>query len=586
MGFEMLKKINYVLDRGQKIRLLILLATIIIGALFETLGVSAILPLITIVTDPDILNKDNNYSKLAGILGITDVRTLILIMAVALIAVYIVKNIYLLFMYNLQYRYAYNNQRRVSYRLMECYLSQDYLFHVSHNVADLQRNVSGDVNGFFTVVLNVIQLFTEGVTCLALVIFLLMQDVATTIAVIILLSFFMLVVLFVFRKRMTRLGHENRQIAALLYKWISQSFGGIKEVKVANREKYFLENYDRTYRKQVRLQRKQQMLGISPRPIMETVCICGLLGFISFRIFMGADIGNFIPVVSVFAVAAIRMLPSFNRISNNVSAIMFSKPSLEAVYQDLKDIEELRQKVLLDNKDDTVMELKTGIEVSHIDFYYPANPDKQILKDVSVSIPRNRSIALIGPSGSGKTTLADVILGVLEPQSGHIYADGTDVYEQLHAWHRIVGYIPQAIYLMDDTIRANVAFGEDPRDIDDERLWKALREAQLEAYVREQKDGLDTMVGDRGIKLSGGQRQRIGIARALYREPEILILDEATSALDNDTETAVMEAIDALSGSKTMIIIAHRLTTIRNCDVIYEVRDGHVYRRNKEEVLT
>ena len=585
MGIEMMKKINYVLDRGQKIRLLILLAAIIVGALFETLGVSAVLPLITVVTNPDVLNEDNNYSKLAKLLNIGDVRTFILLMAIALIIVYIVKNIYILFMYNLQYRYTYNNQRRVSYRLMECYLSQDYLFHVSHNVAELQRNVGGDVNGFFQVVLNVIQLFTEGVTCAALVIFLLMQDVATTIAVIVLLSLFMLVVVLIFRKRMTRLGEENRRVGALLYKWISQSFGGIKEVKVTNREKYFLENYDAAYRRQVSIQRRQLLYGIAPRPIMETVCICGLLGFISARIFLGADIRSFVPIVSVFAVAAIRMLPSFNRISNNVTAIMYNKPSLEAVYKDLQGIEELRQKVLHDNTDTTIIDFKTGIEVKNISFYYPANPDKTIISDVSLTIPKNKSVALIGPSGSGKTTLADVILGVLEPQRGHIYADDIDVYEHLHAWHKIVGYIPQAIYLMDDTIRANVAFGENPKDIDDERLWKALKEAQLDEYVREQKDGLDTIVGDRGIKLSGGQRQRIGIARALYRRPEVLILDEATSALDNDTETAVMESIDALSGTKTMIIIAHRLTTIRNCDIIYEVKDGKLRQRDKNEVL-
>ena len=585
MGIEMLKKINYVLDRGQKIRLLILLVTIIIGALFETLGVSAILPLITVVTNPDILNGENNYSKLAGFLGIANIRTLVLIMALVLIIVYIAKNVYLLFMYNLQYRYTYNNQRRVSYRLMECYLSQDYLFHVSHNIADLQRNVGGDVNGFFAVVLNVIQLFTEGVTCVALVIFLLLQDVATTIAVILLLSLFMMVVLLIFRKRVTKLGQENRQVGALLYKWVSQSFGGIKEVKVTNREKYFLDNYDIAYRKQVRLQRKQLMYGIAPRPIMETICICGLLGFISVRIFLGSDLENFIPVMSVFAVAAIRMLPSFNRISNNVSAIMFNKPSLEAVYEDLKGIEELRQKVLLDNKDSTVIELKNRIRLKDIEFFYPANPEKIVISSISLDIPKNKSVAFIGPSGSGKTTLADIILGVLEPQKGSIHADDINVYEHLHSWHKIVGYIPQTIYLMDDTIRSNVAFGEDPKDIDDAKLWKALREAQLEEYVREQKDGLDTIVGDRGIKLSGGQRQRIGIARALYREPDILILDEATSALDNDTETAVMEAIDALSGTKTMIIIAHRLTTIRNCDIIYEVKDGRVYERSKEEVL-
>ena len=584
MGIYMIKKINYILDRGQKIRLLILLIVIIGGAFLETLGVSAVLPLVNIVTEPEIIHT-NKYLRLTGeTLGIQDVRTYVLIAALALIAVYIIKNIYILFMYNLQYRYTYNNQRRVSYRIMQCYLSQDYLFHVDHNVSELIRNCSADVNGFFIVVLSVIQLVTECCTCAFLVAFLLMQDIATTIMILILMALFILVVMGVFRKKLTRYGQRNRELGALTNKWLLQAFQGIKDIKVANKEEYFLNRYDQSFKNLVSIVRRQSILSIAPRPIMETVCICGLLGFISLRIYTGGEMENFIPVISVFAVAAIRMLPSFNRISGYVGTIMFNKPSLEAVYEDLRSIESLRKALEDDNEDDTKIDLKNGVRCENITFAYPARPEKKIVNDVSLEIPKNKSVAFVGSSGSGKTTLADIILGVLKPEKGHIFADDIDVYEHLHAWHSIVGYIPQTIYMIDDTVRANVAFGVAPEDINDEDIWRALKEAQLDDFIREQPEGLDTNIGSMGVKLSGGQRQRIGIARALYRNPKVLILDEATSALDNETETAVMEAIDSLAGSKTMIIIAHRLTTIRNCDIIYEVRDGKVTRKTKEEL--
>lgn len=584
MGVYMLKKINYILDRGQKFRLFILMLVIIGGAFLETLGVSAVLPLVNIVTKPEVIHTNRYFRMVGEALGISDVRTYVLVAALALIVVYIVKNVYILFMYNLQYRYTFNNQRRVSYRIMQCYLSQEYLFHVDHNVSELIRNCSSDVNGFFVVVLSVIQLVTEGCTCAFLVAFLLMQDVATTIMILVLMALFTLVVLGIFRKKLTQYGQRNRTLSALTSKWLLQAFQGIKDIKVANKEKYFLDSYDESYKKQVSIQRRQSVLSIAPRPIMETVCICGLLGFIALRIYMGGEMTEFVPVLSVFAVAAIRMLPSFNRISGYVGTIMFNKPSLEAVYEDLKSIEKLRQALEQDNEDETVIELEKGIRCEDITFAYPSRPEKTIVDGVSLEIPKNRSVALVGPSGSGKTTLADIILGVLKPGKGHIYADDIDVYEHLHAWHSIVGYIPQAIYMIDDTVRANVAFGVAPEEIDDDDVWRALKEAQLDEFIKDQPEGLDTNIGSMGVKLSGGQRQRIGIARALYRDPKVLILDEATSALDTDTETAVMEAIDSLAGSKTMIIIAHRLTTIRNCDIIYEVKNGKITQKTKEEL--
>ncbi|MCR4890692.1 MAG: ABC transporter ATP-binding protein/permease [Lachnospiraceae bacterium] len=581
----MLKKINYILDRGQKQRLFLLGIAIMIGAFWETVSISAVLPLVNVVTDPTVIETNKYFRFIRDFFHIPDTRTYIFVMAMFMIAVYMIKNFYLIFLYNLQFRYTTNNQRRISYKLMQCYLSQDYLFHVSHNVAELQRNCSSDVGNFFSVILNLIQLVTEVMTVTFLVILLLMQDVGTTLVILGIMLVFLFLVLVVFKRILVDIGAKKRVIGAEMNKWFLQSFGGIKEIKVANREQYFLDHYDANYRKSVKLSKKSMLISIIPRPTMETLVICGMLVYIAIRILMGEDIKSFVPILSVFIVAAVRMLPSFNRISGCFSMIMGSKSSIDSVYQDLHDIEGLRLEVERDNQDQTVITIDNGIHLDRVRFYYPAKPDAIILQDVTFDIPKNVSVAFIGPSGAGKTTLADVILGVLKPQGGHVYADGIDIYEHLHAWHKKVGYIPQNIYLMDDTVRANVAFGYSKEDTNDEQVWKALREAQLEEIFRNSEKGLDTNIGAMGVKLSGGQRQRIGIARALYLEPEILILDEATSALDTETETAVMESIDNLAGTKTMIIIAHRITTIRNCDIVYEVRDGEIHERNKEEVL-
>ena len=469
---------------------------------------------------------------------------------------------------------------------MNSYMHQNYLFHVSRNVAELQRNVTEDVNGFYTVVLNVLQLVAEVSVCVVLVIYLMSTDIMTTIVIAALIFIFAVFFGIIFKKVLVKKGQENRQVNIQLTKWVLQSFSGIKEIKVMNKEKFFLDNYDKTYKRFTVLQRQQTMLSFISRPTMETMCICGLLITVVVKmIWFQEDIANFIPALSVFAIAAFRMLPSFNRISGYLSAIMFNKPAVDVLYGDLKEIDELKTASEEKAKYEvTIQKLSNGIDVKNISFQYP-NADKQVIRNLSMHIEPNTSVAFIGASGSGKSTLADIILGVLEPQTGTIEVEGIDIKKNLNGWHQCLGYIPQTIYLMDDTIRANIAFGLEKKQIDKSSLWDAVKEAQLESFVKSLPQGLDTVIGDRGVKLSGGQRQRIGIARALYSKPVVLILDEATSALDNETEREVMEAIDGLRGTRTLIIIAHRLTTIKNCDVIYEVKDGGIEERMKSDIF-
>lgn len=574
----MFKKINYVLDRRQKTNLSVLLVIILIGAFVELLGVSAIMPLIDVAMEPGTIGEKWYFVLISKNTGITDANQMIVLLAFVLIAIYILKNIYVTMMYSLQYRFIFNNQQRLSVRMMKSYMQQDYLFHVSRNVAEFQRNIVNDVNGFYTVTLNALQFLAEFSVSVVLVAFLLVQDWVSTLAVASLLFLFMGFFTIFFRKVLVRIGEESRLANVSVTKWLLQAFSGVKEIKVANKERFFIANYDRSYRDCARIQRQQSMLTYLPKPVMETVCICSLMIAMIIKIVVvKSDITSFVTTLSVFAVAAFRMLPSFNKITGYISGMMFNKPSIDAVYNDLREIEQLMARRTADHEDTVKVKLGTAIRLDRVSFRYP-KAEKWILKNASLEISKNTSVALIGASGAGKTTAADLILGILEPQEGAVMIDGTDIRRCMTSWHEDVGYIPQTIYLMDDSIRANIAFGIPEAEIDDDAVEKALQEAQLDRFVHTLPEGAGTVIGDRGVKLSGGQRQRIGIARALYNDPEVLILDEATSALDNDTEAAIMESINRLHGKKTLVIIAHRLQTIEKCDMVFRVESGKIER--------
>lgn len=581
----MLNKINYVLNKKQKINLMVLLVVIFIGAFVELLGVSAIMPVIEVAMNPAVIDEKWYLILIMDTMGFSDANEVLVFWALLLIVIYILKNIYVTMMYNLQYRFIFNNQQRLSVKMMKSYMKQDYLFHVSKNVAEFQRNITNDVNGFFTVVLNVLQFLAEFSVSVVLVVFLFVQDWVSTVAVASLLFLFLLFFAGFFKKVLVKKGEESRQANLLVTKWLLQSFSGIKEVKVTNAEPFFISNYDKQYKKCATVQRQQSILTYLPRPVMETVCICSLLFAMIIKLTVAkSDITSFVTTLSVFAVASFRMLPSFNKITGYLSGMMFNKPSIDAVYNDLKEIEALLDKKTVDRQDTREVTFEDCIKLNNVSFQYPEN-DKWVLRHADLEIKKNTSVALIGASGAGKTTAADLILGILEPQEGAVTIDGINIKECMSSWHENIGYIPQTIYLMDDTIRANIAFGVPEAEIDDEAIEQAMKEAQLDVFVHSLKEGTGTVVGDRGVKLSGGQRQRIGIARALYRNPKVLVLDEATSALDNETEKEVMQAIDGLHGTRTMIVIAHRLSTIKKCDRIYEVGNGLITERIKEEVV-
>lgn len=572
----MLRKINFIFNRSQKIRLIILFFMIIIAGLLETLGVSAVMPLVSIMLDPGQFETNNAYKMIADIVHISSVNGFIMLMAIILIIVYIVKNVYLMIQFRIQYDFNNHCKRDISAKLMKCYINQEYLYHVQHNVAELNRNVTNDVTQFFSMVQAVMNLLSEIITCIFILAYLLWVDSSTTLFLVVVLSVFLIAIFLIFKKYQEKAGEEARKSTGKMGKWVLQIFGGIKEIKVLNREKYFYNKYVNAFNTNIAAVRLSNILTRFPRYIIETVCVGSLLIVICIRVYLGVNLVAFATVLTGFGVAAVRLLPSFNRVTEYLGTIMFSKASTDNIFNDLQEEVELSRNKTFQNEDIRVT-LSDKIVVENIWFKYP-NTDKYIFENASVEIRKNESVAFIGSSGAGKSTIADIILGLIKPESGKILADGMDIYENLTRWHEIVGYIPQTIYLMDDSIRNNIIFGGDNKD--DDRLWESLKVAQLEEFVMGLPDGLDTEIGDRGVRLSGGQRQRIGIARALYNKPELLILDEATSALDNETEAAVMEAVENLHGHTTMIIIAHRLSTIEHCDKVYEVKDGIILKKD------
>ena len=364
---------------------------------------------------------------------------------------------------------------------------------------------------------------------------------------------------------------------------MNQALGGIKEIKILERDSFFVDEYQKYYAKFARGLRLSRTISILPKYLVEAVAITGLLIAIIVKMTFGeADLIYYIPQLTVFAVAAFRLMPCVGRINEYATNMLYAFPSVDLIYKDLVEIEDYVEK-----QDQEVAEkwnLKNAIEVKDVTYYYP-DTEEPVIDGASLTIQKGKTVAFIGTSGAGKTTMVDIILGLLVPQKGVVMADEINVHEKPKTFHAQIGYIPQVIYLSDDTIRNNIAFGVKEAQIDETAVQAAVEKAQLTEFINSLPHGLDTIVGDRGVRLSGGQRQRIGIARALYHDPEILVLDEATSALDNETESAVMEAIDHLQGLKTMIIIAHRLTTIRNVDKIYEVGEGKVRERSKEDVF-
>ena len=461
--------------------------------------------------------------------------------------------------------------------MMINYMNRPYEYYLNADTAVIQRSITSDVNNMYGLILSLLQLISEAVVFACLVAVLLVVDAMMILTIVALLLIVLLLIKVVIKPIMVKAGQENQDFYSGLFKWIEQSVMGIKEIKIANKDEYAKCGFG-----YVNAVQKYNLFNSTPRLLIETVCIAGLVLYMLVVMLRGASVTEMLPQLTTFGLAAMRLIPSANRINNHLTSISYFEPFFMGVSDNLQeDIHDdgivYDVEAYAHAKEVTKMDVKKEITLQDITYKYP-NSEALIFDHADMTIPIGSAVGIVGTSGSGKTTIVDVMLGLLNLQTGSILADGVDVQTNYEGWLKNIGYIPQTIFMIDSTIRKNVAFGIADEDIDDNRVWEALKEAQLDEFVRTLPDGLDTGIGERGIRISGGQRQRIGIARALYEDPEVLVLDEATSALDNDTEAAIMESINRLHGKKTLVIIAHRLQTIEKCDMVFRVENGQINR--------
>ena len=579
---KIIKKMNLLLDRKQKRSMVWIVLMMLVGGVLESLGVTMLVPIITVVIDPVQVEQNKYLSAIYDALGLENTTQFAVVMLVAFVGIIVLKNVYLFFQQKVQLRFVYTNQFATSRRMMINFMQRPYEYYLNADTSVIQRNITSDVNNMYGLILSCLQLCSECIVFVCLVGVLLAIDAQMIIMVAVLMVALLFLIKKVLKPIMVRAGQDNQDYYSGLYKWIEQSVMGIKEIKIANKENYFINEYAKCGAGYVNSVQKYNIYNATPRLLIETVCIAGMIGYFIVIILRGAQVTELLPQLSALAMAAMRLLPSVNRINNYQTSISYFEPFFMGVSDNLQ--EEIHDKKVsyaaedyLQKKEVEKLEIKKEISLQDITYKYP-NTDVLIFDHADMVIPVGNSVGIVGTSGAGKTTIVDILLGLLQIESGRILADGVEVRDHYESWLKNIGYIPQTIFMIDSTIRKNVAFGYAEDEIDDEKVWRALKEAQLDEFVRGLPEGLDTSIGERGIRISGGQRQRIGIARALFEDPEVLVLDEATSALDNETEAAIMDSINRLHGRKTLIIIAHRLQTIEKCDMVYRVENGKATR--------
>ena len=582
---QILKKLNVLLDKKQKKTMAGLVLLMIVGAALQTAGVGMILPVVSLVLDQEALYEEGLLNDMfVWIGGGSQIRFTVIVM-LALIGVFIVKNLFLFYQQKKTFAFVYTNQFRTSERMMKNYLRRGYEFYLNADTAVVQRTITSDVNNMYALILALLQLLSDIIVFVFLVTFCFLQDPVMTILVAGVLLVLLVLIKNVLKPILRKAGEDNQNYYSGLFKWISQTVQGIKEVKISCTEQYFVSEYVKCGKGYVEAVQKYNLYNNIPKLLIETVCVISMMGYMIYMTASGGSSDDMVTTLTAFAAAALVLLPCVNRVNNQINNISYFEPFFMGVSDNLQD-EISSEKTDMTFAADTVEKINMAdqIELKGIVYAYP-NTEKLIFDKADMIIPIGSSVGIVGTSGAGKSTVVDILLGLLKVHEGEILADGVNVLGQYRSFLKNVGYIPQMIFMLDDTIRRNVAFGVPEDKIDEERLWEVLKEAQLDAFIKTLPDGLETTIGERGIRLSGGQRQRIGIARALYNNPEVLILDEATSALDNDTEAAIMESINRLQGKKTLVIIAHRLQTIEKCNVVYRVENGKAVVERGQEYL-
>ena len=578
-----LKKLKLLLSPTEQRRATILMVMVLIMGLVDTLGVASIMPFMTVLTNPEMIETNfilNNLFNFAGIFGVKTYLQFTFALGILVFVILITSISLRAFTSYLQIRFIQMCEYNISKRLVKNYLNQNYSWFLNRNSADLGKSILSEValivgNGFKPF----INLITQGVISIMIIILLITIDFKIAISLGLLFLFIYGLIYRVLRALLKQIGRKRLEDNRLRFTSVSEAFGAIKEIKISDLEKVYVERFAKPSKSYANTQSLAKIIALLPGYAVQAIVLgCTILTTLYLMMQSGSFV-DFIPIITLYAFAGFRLMPSFQQIYSAIVKLRSAGPALDSLYNDMEKLGSTDTK---EDNDKENVEFNKNISLNVINFKYP-NSSKTSLKEINVSISACTTVGLIGPTGSGKTTLIDLILCLLEAQSGTLKIDGRVINKKnIKAWQNIIGYVPQNIYLTDDTIAANIALGVDPVNINYEEIKRAAKNANIHDFIEnELPKKYETTVGERGIRLSGGQRQRIGIARALYRKPKLLILDEATSALDNQTEKIVMEAVRHINKNITIIIIAHRLSTVRECDNIYLLENGQIKNQGK-----
>lgn len=574
--FSTVKKVFYLFDQRTRKQLLFIFGLMLLCSILEIGGIGSVVPFVTVLADPDVIESNRWLRMAKEFFGIDNPRDFLVYMSLGLVVFFIGKNSFIGIMKYLQLRFVYSKRSSLGKKLFRLYLNCPYTFHLEHNTAELLRNVGLETARSYAFVQNLLTFCTELCVMLAIVVLLVLVDPFLFICGATMLA----VAGGIFYKLVNKYSRVWGKILQSSQKEVGQAviegLGAIKDVKVLGREKFFPDRLYLNLMENAHAQWMQSTLTAIPLLVLEVFAIGGIVLVIIVLQGQGKNVESILPMVALFAMATVRLMPGVSRMISCLQNFRFYSSAVDLVYEDLNRLS-VNEPFMSQVKQplERPLQFERELRIKNVNYTYPKSKEKAV-RGISLKISKGEAVGFAGPTGSGKTTLANIILGLLEPSQGEIYADGQDVFEHLSAWQRNIGYVSQSIYLLDASIRGNVAFGIEEEDIDNSMVWEALKMAQLEPFVNRLPNGVSTIIGENGVKISGGERQRLGIARALYHRPKILMLDEATSALDNETEEELSRALERLSGDKTLIIIAHRFSTIRKCDCIYFMQNGSV----------
>lgn len=550
----------------------------VLGSLLEALGVGLILPFIAIVNNPQEIQSFKTLQRLYDFIQPSSYRDFLIWFSIGLLAVYFFKNFFLLILSYFQNRFIYNQQAVISRNLLSSYLYSPYTFHLQRNTAELIRNITMSLGAVFGgAIIPFMTILSELPVILSISVLLFVIEPAITALACVTIGGLSVIFYRYVRKKIGQYGTLVQETGSNMIMWANQSVGGIKEIKIGGKEPFFLDAFSRYRFDNARANVFFSVIQKIPRLYLELILMGGMLLVLIAIIVQGGQFQEFIPIIGLFGFAALRLNPSVSQIVTSLNAMKFATAAVDDVYRDVRFFRENEVKALKHSAGQREVLFDT-IEMKGVTYVYSGS-EAPVFENVSITIGRGQSVAFVGPSGSGKTTLANIILGLLPPTGGSLFVDGRNIYESdltMRAWQDCIGFVPQDIYLIDDSLKHNIAFGVPDDEIYVKKVWDVIGQAHLEQTVKEWPDGIETNMGENGMRLSGGQRQRVNIARALYHDPSVLVMDEATSSLDTETESEITKAIEEMSRQKTIIIIAHRLSTVKNCDKLIFMKDGKI----------